>query len=252
MTPAELQTYIAKTYFWLRGGLCALAFVFPPLLWGVGRWNGVPLQASMSAYYFAFAPEGSDLRVFPGRVVFVGILFVVGFFLGLYRGFSKTENAALNIAGLSALVVALFPTNSPLYCNNCGINEYPYVHGTAAAILFLCTAFVAWACSEETLVQLPEPLRRRFRIAYYALAITMVVAPVAVIVMTYKFDVSDKKIFFIEWVGIATFAAYWGLKCYELSLSNADEQAVKGEMSTVQMVPAGELSIRQRAARLLD
>jgi hypothetical protein len=176
-----------------------------------------------------------------------------GFFWGCIEDSQKPKKAALNIAGLSALVVALFPTNSPLYCSNCGVNEFPYVHGTAAAVLFLCTAFVAWACSEETLVQLPEPLRRRFRTAYYALAITMVVAPVAVIVMTYIFDVSDKKIFFVEWVGIATFAAYWGLKCYELSLSNADERAVKGEMSTAQAAaPVGALSIRQRAARLLD
>jgi hypothetical protein len=100
MTQAELQKHIYKTYFLLRVGLCLLAFVFPFLLWGIGAWNNIPLQNSISDYYFAFAPPTSPLRAFPGRVVFGGVLFVLGFFLILYRGFSKTENWALNIAGL--------------------------------------------------------------------------------------------------------------------------------------------------------
>ena len=166
MTPTELQEHIYKTYyFWLRGGLCLLAFIFPFLLWGIGSWNELPLQNSISDYYFAFAPPTSALRAFPGRVVFVGVLFVLGFFLILYR-FSSTENWALNIAGLSALIVALFPTTTPAYCINCGSNTYSsLVHYAAAILLFVCIAFVAWACTEETLVQLPEPKRRYFRSA---------------------------------------------------------------------------------------
>ncbi len=49
------------------------------------------------------------------RSWFVGILFVLGIFLYLYKGFSTLENCLLNIAGLSALGVALFPTGW-----NCG------------------------------------------------------------------------------------------------------------------------------------
>ena len=251
MTPTELQEHIYKTYLWLRGGLCGLAFVFPPLLLGIGLWKGIPLQASMSDYYFAFAPPNSELRVFPGRVVFVGILFVLGFFLILYRGFSKTENWALNIAGLSALLVALFPTQTPTYCSNCGIDRFSFVHGTAAVVLFVCVAFDAWACTEETLVQLPNDVRRYFRIGYDALAAAMIVAPVAVIVMTYIFGVSDKKIFFVEWIGIVTFSAYWGLKTYELSLSQAEKRAMMGQLPPIREVPLEKPSLRKRASRLL-
>jgi hypothetical protein len=86
MTPAELQEHMYKTYISLRVGLCLLALVFPFLLWGIGWWNDIPLQNQISEYYFAFAPPTSELRVFPGRVVFVGILFVLGFFLMLYKG----------------------------------------------------------------------------------------------------------------------------------------------------------------------
>ena len=80
MTPKQLQKHIYKTYFALRLGLCVFGFVFPVLLLGIGWWKDIPLQVSMSAYYFAFAPPTSELRDFPGRVVYVGILFVVGFF----------------------------------------------------------------------------------------------------------------------------------------------------------------------------
>ncbi len=199
-TPAELQEHIYKTYLLLRVGLCLLALVFPFLLWGVGAWNDIPLQNSISDYYFAFAPPTSALRAFPGRVVFAGVLFVLGFFLILYRGFSKTENWALNIAGLSALLVALFPTKTPAYCTNCGSNTYWFVHYTAAVLLFICIAFVAWACTEETLVQLPNPKRRYFRMSYFAIAIIMIVTPAAVIVMTRIFGIYDKWIFIVETV----------------------------------------------------
>ncbi len=255
MTPTELQEHIYKTYFSLRGGLCLLAFVFPPLLLLIGWWKGISIQGSMSDYYFAFAPQTSELRVFPGRVVFVGILFALGFFLMLYRGFSKTENWALNIAGLSAVLVALFPTQTPNYCNNCGSNTYSFVHGAAAVVLFVCTAFVAWACSEETLVQLPDPEKRYFRMGYDALATAMIVAPVAVMVMTYIFGISDKKIFFVEWVGIVTFSAYWALKSYELSMNEGkiEKMATMGEMPTIQAAEKPfQPSLRQKASRLLD
>src|SRR5262249_11397969 len=170
MTPAQLQKYMVDTYFWLRIGLGALAFAFPPVIVAIGWWNNINLQDSLSAYYYAFAPTTSDLRVFPGRVVFVGILFALGFFLLLYRGFSKTEGWALNLEGLSALVIALFPMHTPNYCNNCGSNTYAYVHGIAATALFLLIAFDAWACTDQTLGQLPPPLQRWFRWCYSVLA----------------------------------------------------------------------------------
>jgi len=226
-----------------------LAFVFPFLLWGIGSWNEIPLQNSISDYYFAFAPPTSALRDFPGRVVFVGVLFVLGFFLMLYRGFSRTENWALNIAGLSAVLVALFPTKTPAYCTNCGSNTDSFVHYPAAVVLFVCIAFVAWACTEETLVQLPEPKRRYFRMCYYALAIIMIVTPGAVIVMTHIFGIYDKWIFIVETVGTVMFSAYWGLKSYELSKTGAEKKAMKGEPL---QRPEEKPSLRMRAARLLD
>src|SRR5262249_52281476 len=157
----------------------------------------------MSAYYFAFAPPTSDLRVFPGRVVFVGILFALGFFLLLYRGFSNTERWLMNLAGLSAIVVALFPMHTPNYCNNCGSNTYAYIHGIAASALFVFIACDAWACTNQTLAQLPPAEQRWFRWRYDALAAGMLIFPGAAVLMTYVLGMQSKWILAVEWAGIA-------------------------------------------------
>jgi hypothetical protein len=252
MTPTQLQKYMLETYSWLRIGLGALAFAFPPLLVAIGWWNGIAVQNSLSAYYFAFAPTDSVLRVFPGRVVFVGILWALGFFLLLYRGFSRTESWALNIAGVSALVVALFPMHTPDYCQNCGSNTYAYIHGIAATTLFVVIAFDAWACTDQTLGELPPPTREWFRWCYSVLASIMVITPILVLAMNFVFGVYNKWILVIEWVGIATFAIYWFLKSYELYLSGAEKLALAGKLEPPPATTRGVSSLRRRAGTLLD
>ena len=230
MTQAELQKHIYKAYVFLRLGLFLLALGFPFLLWGIGSLNGIHLQDSMSEYYFAFAPTTSELRVFPVRVVFVGVLFVLGFFLILYRGFSRTENWMLNIAGVCAFLVALFPMPTPDYCTNCGNNPYSFVHYWAAVVLLTCIAFVAWACTEQTLGELDDDRWRRFfRTCYYVIAIIMIITPVILRAMTWEVA-QTKWTYIVETVGTVMFAIYWGLKSWELSKSEAEWNAMKGKV----------------------
>src|SRR5262245_34820054 len=107
LDPDQLRDHIYSTYFHLRIGLCVIAVAFPILLLGIGRFYSIDPQSSMSDYYFAFSPENSNLRVFPGRVLFVGILFALGVALYLYKGLTTFENVMLNFAGLFAIVAAL-------------------------------------------------------------------------------------------------------------------------------------------------
>lgn len=251
MTPTQLQKYMLETYFWLRIGLGTLALAFPPLLVVIGWSKEISVQNSLSAYYFAFAPPTSDLRVFPGRVVFVGILFALGFFLLLYRGFSKTEGWALNLAGLSALVIALFPMHTPDYCQNCGSNTYAYIHGIAATALFVLIAFDAWACTDQTLGKLPPAEQQWFRWCYSVLASIMVIAPILILAMHFLFGIDNKWILAIEWIGIWTFGVYWFLKTYELSLSGAEKLALEGKLEVPSAETRGK-SLRARAGTLLD
>src|SRR5215207_516937 len=107
LPPADkeaLRKHIYSTYLAQRYGMAVIAFAFPLLLYVAGKLNGLPLQGSMSAYYWA--SNGGDP---PVRVWFVGGLFAVGSFLMLYKGYTRREDWALNLAALFAIGVALFP-----------------------------------------------------------------------------------------------------------------------------------------------
>jgi Flp pilus assembly protein protease CpaA len=156
--------------------LAVIGFTFPLLLWGIGKlWYGIPLQNSMSAYYFAQSPhpEGGIIRTWlrsidfspistllgfldqldsnaPMRSWFVGLLFVFGVLLYLYKGFTIGENWWLNAAGIFAIGVALFPM-----CWEGGANCPSFsVHGTVAMLAFLCIAVVAVWSAQNTLYEL--------------------------------------------------------------------------------------------------
>jgi hypothetical protein len=278
MTPTKLQKHINETYFSLRLGLGMLAFVFPILLVSYGYFiEQIPIQKSMSAYYFAFVLEDSTLRVFPMRGFFVGILWAIGCFLILYRGFSKTENWLLTLAGISAIAVAFFPMETS--CKDCVSVDLSRWHYYFAVLLFIFIALVAWFCNGDTLRELMEeqtrkenelkedlsklqgdPKRKeevakklhdlqhehkrnhpdRFRLVYYGLGLSMIVVPATAVGMTYFAGIYDWKTFVVEWAGIWVFSAYWLAKSYELSLSKCDEKAAMGEMTVTE--PTAKIS----------
>ena len=248
--PADLQDRIYATYISLRRGLAVLAFLLPVVLVGWGYcFEHIPIQGSMSNYYFAFVAKTPPLREFPMRVWFVGTLFAIGFFLYLYKGFSRTENIMLNIAGLAAVVVALFHMKLPEDCADCGTNSFSWVHGSAAFILFGCLAFVAWACADDVLVEVKDQSTRDWiRKRYFYCAIAMVLSPVAAVGLTFTLGSDYWLVLIAEWLGVWSFAAYWSLKSYELGLSKADKKAIKGEMAAA---PVEKHWLRKGASRML-
>jgi len=154
MNHNELQKHIFSTYITLRYGVALIAFGFPVLLYLIGRfYYGINLEDSMSHYYYSLAPQDLTMREFPMRVWFVGLLFAIGVFLYLYKGFSVKENIALNIAGISALGVALFPMDI-----QCSVDCSSFsLHGASAIVLFLAIGFVCLKCTKETLQYLNDP-----------------------------------------------------------------------------------------------
>ena len=48
---SRLLRHVVATYNTLWFGMAVIAFAFPLLLWGWGRWYDLPLQGSMSVYY---------------------------------------------------------------------------------------------------------------------------------------------------------------------------------------------------------
>jgi hypothetical protein len=258
----RLQKHILATYCGLRIGLAFLAFAFPVILVFVGSRYGIPIQQSMSAYYFAFDPPTSELRAFPMRTWFVGILFAIGAFLVLYRGYSKTEDRLLDIAGICALLVALFPMAVPDFCANCGDSVLSWIHYASAVILFVCVAYVALTCSQETLARLPQGSRKRkvYRVLYDIIALFMIVLPALSFVFAFLFGWSHWSVLAVEWGAIYAFGAYWLAKSWELCIDRdgkrMDEMAVTGRMPTVTMkadtAESATDAERLRLGRVLD
>jgi hypothetical protein len=259
--PWELWRHFSDTYVSIRVGLALLAFAFPVLLfvWGRGA-HGLPLQPSMSAYFWA--SDATHCASFPLRTAFVGVLIAIAAGLYLYKGLTKLENLLLNAAAIFAVVVAAVPERidatdphprvAALF-KNCpavetwSLNEQPDLpyHYLAAVALFVCLFFVAWACACKSLEYLPEnaaihaPLFRR---TYRAIALAMPVWGVIGGTWVYLArDGESNAVFFLEMGSIWIFGAYWAVKTYELSLSRLDRnpvEAVRNAAPTRHAAPA--------------
>lgn len=225
-----LREHMFATYIMLRYGLAALGFAFPLLLWLGGKVAyGIDLRPSMSHYYFAPYPDDLQNTTFPMRVWFVGLLFAIGVGLYLYKGFTNWENIALNLAGVFAVLVAVFPMN--IACTaNCGASA----HGTFAILLFLCLAFVSIFCARATLDYLSAErpgLRKMFLRSYQLLGVLMLVSPLAALLLTFATNHRSPFIFFAEAFGVWSFAAYWWVKSREMALSRAESRALEGRVA---------------------
>lgn len=221
MTSDELIKHILATYFSVRIGMAVIALTLPFILWLGGLWYaGLPLQDSMSTYYHAVGPDGHAMRNW-----FVGILFVVGAFLYLYKGFSQAENIALNIAGVMGWLIALIPSHW-----NCAPDCDKFsLHGLCAVSFFICIAYVCIFCAKDTLHLIQDPAtRERYKRIYNWIGFFMLVSPVGAYVLSVFFHEYKSYTFFVEAFGVIVFALYWLVKSREFALSKAEEIALRG------------------------
>ena len=250
--PADAQAlwrHFSETYFSLRFGLAVLAFAFPAWLYFWGRFvHDLPLQPSMSAYFFAAraSAEAGAMQCaeFPMRTFFVGALCAIAAGLHLYKGLTRRENTLLNTAAICALLVAVFPEriaekdlagddrvmqlvkDCPAVLEWAGRQPDLPIHFAAAAALFVLLGIVAWQCASHSLSYLPadqkhrEPVLRR---AYRVLAALMFLCPATGFLLAALLARGSSVVFFVEMAGIWTFGAYWALKTWELSLSKLEK-----------------------------
>jgi hypothetical protein len=216
---STLLKHIFGTYNWLRFGMAGIAFVFPLLLLVVGWAYGVQFQGSMSAYYWA-SMEGDP----PVRVWFVGIIFAMGSFLFLYKGYTLLEDLVLNLAALLVILVALVPMSW-----KCG-TEFGFCspwrwHYVFAVSFFICIEIVAVFQSGKTLHEIQDPGRQqRYRIAYWATRASLLIIPGLAILAHALTRNWDKLTFSLELAGIWAFAFFWLVKSLELRRSQAETQ----------------------------
>lgn len=227
LAPEELQRHILSTYMNIRVGIAVIGIVFPFFLWLVGHvYARLPLQGSMSAYYHAVGSEGRSMRDW-----FVGLLFVVGIFLYLYKGFGRAENWALNIGGVLAVGVAVFPmpwdTPSTYWITR---------HGFCAIGLFLCIAFVALFCADDTLdliydtdIRNPAQVIARLKLLYRLIGLVMIVSMLVAYICNTVLR-TEFRTFWVEAAGIVSFGTYWLLKGWELRRTAAELKTVRAQL----------------------
>ena len=235
----ELQKHISRTYFSLRLGMGLLAVALPLALWLVGRFaDHETLRCSMSAYYYS--PTMRDKLV--------GILCAIGLFLYLYKGFSKQENWALNVAGAFAILIALVPT-SP----ECEGGKPFSAHEAFAILFFLAIAYVCLFRAADTLSLIrDEQKAERLRAVYRGLGILMIASPLLAVALAQSLQPGSPRrslVFFVEAVAVWTFAAYWLVKSREMSATDAEKLALERQLKPASPPPAG---VERKPGRLVQ
>ena len=238
----KLREHIFSTYLTLRYGIALIGALLPVIVYVVGVCNNVPLQDSISAYYWASADQNEQVatqdglasnnsvkQMPPSRDWFVGSLFAVAAFLYLYKGFSAAENVALNLAAILAVGVAVFPMEW-----KCGEACGKYsVHGFCAIAMFACLVYVVWFRAADTLPLIPEngtPSRARYRRMYAIIGLVMIASPLTAFVLNSVIGTRSSYVFFIEAAGIWAFSLYWWVKSSELKRSAATIKALQGQV----------------------
>ncbi len=227
----DLNTGINGTYFLYRRWLAIVALAMPLLLWlgsaittaPSGCLNIAP-QPALSNYYHCPGGWMGDL--------FVGALCMIGFALFCYKGYTKREDIILDVAAACAVLVALIPMAAHAgWPDRAAPRWFPEpflsigsftlgVHFLAAAVMFV---LVGWVCAVESrkTLELVDDLatRARYRIIYLVLAITMGGLPLVIFVIHLIGSWANSRfLYFIEFVGMAVFAAYWLVKSREIAL----------------------------------
>lgn len=225
----ELQKHISGTYFSLRLGIGLLAAALPLVLWVGGRFgDSEALRCSMSAYYYS--PTMRDK--------FVGILCAIGLFLYLYKGFSRQENWALNIAGVLVVLIAFVPT-----AEGCKEGLKFEVHGVLAIFFFAAIAYVSITRAADTLSLIRDPAKaKKLRALYRGLGVLMIVSPLVAFGVAALLEPASPKrslVFFVETFAVWTFAAYWIVKSRELSATDATKLALERKLAQATPPPQG-------------
>lgn len=207
---------VSTTYVILRNGIGVLGFALPIVMIIGGGLDHV--QASLSAYYHFSADRPGQYGAGTMRDMFVGLLCAIGAFLFFYRGHSLHEDIALNVAGISAVLVALFPMDWPPG-DGAAMTMTAKLHSGAATLFFVMIAYVCVFRARDTLCIIEDECRRRtFERIYLVFGLLMLATPAAVALLTATSTVAGLgyKTLIVETGGVFVFAAFWLVKSIEI------------------------------------
>jgi hypothetical protein len=207
---------VATSYVILRNGIGVLGFALPIVMIVGGGLDHI--QGSLSAYYHFSADRPGQYGAGMMRDLFVGMLCAIGAFLFFYRGHSLQEDIALNVAGISAVLVALFPMDWPPG-SGAAATTAAKIHSGAATLFFVMIAYVCVFRGRDTLCIVDDDLRRRtFERIYLIFGLLMLATPatVALLAATSSGAGLGYKTLIVETGGVFVFATFWLVKSFEI------------------------------------
>ncbi len=193
------------SYLTLRKLIGALGFTFPFILVIGGSLIKTDIQSSMSHYYHTGM-----------RDVFVAVLCTVAAFFLAYKGYEKKDAIAGNIAGISAIGVAMLPTTHDTLKSASDL--IGGLHLLFATIYFLTLAyFCLFLFTKSSSTPTPRKLLRNaiYRISGYTILACLVGIAVYKYVLPENIIASVSHLhpfFWLESLGILVFGASWLVK----------------------------------------
>ncbi len=198
MAKGDTEVRMFVSHLTLRRVVGVLGVALPVVLamWGFVLCRCIEIQPSISDYY--------GLRT---RDAFVGILFVIAWFLFAYRGYERQDDVAGDLACLFALAVALFP--------NSGKEWEKAVHFVSATALFLVLSYFSLFLFTKSGDRITP--RKRTRNGIYKVCGAIMLACIALIGLYYWW-LDDtllsalKPVFWLESIALWAFGISWFVK----------------------------------------
>jgi hypothetical protein len=204
---------VVASYYRVRQMLGALGIALPVMLLLAGWMESGRILPSLSDYYHTIQ-----------RDIFVGCLFAIGTFLIAYRGHDRVPGETLsdevltNLAGFSAIAVALFPSEAAepqvTTLTQAALGMRAAVTGHyLAAQAFLYS--LAWMCFVHFARTASAPRRRIYRGCGMVIVAVGVVATCAAIGRRFGSDgvhafvIDNSVVFWCEAVGVWAFGIAW-------------------------------------------
>ena len=178
-----------------------------PIILVLGNYfiaGAVELLTSLSSYYHSGA-----------RNLFVAVLAAIAVFAFAYRGYDARDNVAGDIAAISALGVAFFPSadGNPDPDASATVN---LIHMTSAVIFFLTLAYFAlylFPKTNPTLAMTPQKRKRNrvYRISGYTIILSLLAIGVYKLFLETRYiSLQDyKPVFWLETLALFAFGFSW-------------------------------------------
>jgi hypothetical protein len=197
MKPKDIYTDQTYSYLALRNAVGWIGILLPFVLI-IGMlliFNGETIQKTISQYYYTGM-----------RDVFVGALCAIALFMFFYKGYSKWDNWAGNLAGLFAIGIAWFPTSPTEPQNFIGA-----IHFVCASIFFHIRAgFSILIFTKKG----PNPTQQRLKrnIIYVICGLAIIVCMIAIVIYFNFFHYPASGSHFVFWaetVALIAFGVSW-------------------------------------------